>query len=174
AHWCPPCRTFTPILAEAYKQAIADASFDVVFVSSDEDQSSFDEYYKEMPWKAIPYEDRTLAEKLEQKYQIQRIPSLIILKTDGTILTEDGVTELTQKGSNAIGKWVKGQSIFWSRAAQPGEHTWKDIQCDSCDMKPIVGVRYACATCEACNICQDCKQKGAHEHDLSQYYTYDD
>ncbi len=29
--------------------------FDIVFVSSDKDQDAFNEYFKEMPWKALPY-----------------------------------------------------------------------------------------------------------------------
>jgi nucleoredoxin len=28
---------------------------DIVFVSCDRDQSAFDEYFKEMPWKALPF-----------------------------------------------------------------------------------------------------------------------
>ena len=54
AHWCPPCRGFTPVLAEFYKAAAASKNFEVVFVSSDRDQKSFDEYYGEMPWLAVP------------------------------------------------------------------------------------------------------------------------
>ena len=45
AHWCPPCRGFTPVLAEFHKAAAASKNFEVVFVSSDRDQKSFDEYY---------------------------------------------------------------------------------------------------------------------------------
>jgi nucleoredoxin len=28
---------------------------EIVFVSCDEDQDAFDEYFKEMPWKALPF-----------------------------------------------------------------------------------------------------------------------
>ena len=28
---------------------------DIVFISSDEDQADFDAYFKEMPWKALPF-----------------------------------------------------------------------------------------------------------------------
>ncbi|CAF3469367.1 unnamed protein product [Rotaria sp. Silwood1] len=57
AHWCPPCRNFTPKLAEIFKETHNELKdkFDIVFISCDEDQSSFDEYFKEMPWKALPY-----------------------------------------------------------------------------------------------------------------------
>ena len=61
AHWCPPCRAFTPQLAQWYekvKKGPNGSKFDIVFVSSDRDESSFDEYFQEMPWHAMPFSDR--------------------------------------------------------------------------------------------------------------------
>ena len=57
ADWCPPCRDFTPKLAEIYKKTHDEMKdkLDIVFVSCDENQAAFDEYYKEMPWKALPF-----------------------------------------------------------------------------------------------------------------------
>ena len=63
AHWCPPCRGFTPKLAKWYtdlKQGELKDKFDIVFVSSDKDQKSFDDYFNEMPWLALPYDQRDL------------------------------------------------------------------------------------------------------------------
>ncbi len=55
AHWCPPCRTFTPKLAELYKEAQAmSQSLRLVFVSCDRDETSFNEYRSTMPWPAVP------------------------------------------------------------------------------------------------------------------------
>ena len=62
AHWCPPCRMFTPQLAEFYrsfKNTESGASFEIIFVSSDEDETKFNEYHAEMPWLALPYTDRS-------------------------------------------------------------------------------------------------------------------
>jgi len=62
AHWCPPCRDFTPVLIEFYNQfkksAAAYCLVDIVFISSDHDEESFLEYLKQMPWPAIPYTDK--------------------------------------------------------------------------------------------------------------------
>jgi len=57
AHWCGPCRYFTPTLAEIFKEINNEIKdkLDIVFVSRDKDQAAFDEYFKEMPWKAIPF-----------------------------------------------------------------------------------------------------------------------
>ena len=63
AHWCPPCRGFTPKLAEWYrelKEGPLKEKFDIVFVSSDRDEGAFDDYFNEMPWLALPYDRRDL------------------------------------------------------------------------------------------------------------------
>ena len=64
AHWCPPCRGFTPQLAAKYKATAAEQQIEVVFVSSDRDQASFMEYYGTMPWLAIPQGDKRKAKKI--------------------------------------------------------------------------------------------------------------
>ena len=57
AHWCPPCRGFTPKLAEIYNGLSNEAKdkFDIVFVSFDQEQDAFDGYFNEMPWKSLPF-----------------------------------------------------------------------------------------------------------------------
>jgi len=63
ARWCPPCRDFTPILIEFYshfKESLTTYFLvDIIFVSSDVDEESFLEYLKQMPWPAIPYDDKS-------------------------------------------------------------------------------------------------------------------
>ena len=69
AHWCPPCRAFTPQLAKWYrdfKKGENGSKFEIVFVSSDRDEKSFKEYYSEMPWLALPYEQRDA--KVRQRF----------------------------------------------------------------------------------------------------------
>eukprot|EP00662_Eupelagonemidae_sp_cell21_P049988 gene49988-43271_t len=41
AHWCPPCRGFTPKLAEFHKKHARARNFEIVFVSSDQDESAW-------------------------------------------------------------------------------------------------------------------------------------
>jgi nucleoredoxin len=60
AHWCPPCRGFTPVLTEFYNKHNKSKNFEVIFVSSDRDEKSFSEYYHEMPWLALSFADRQL------------------------------------------------------------------------------------------------------------------
>ncbi|KAF0695678.1 Aste57867_13523 [Aphanomyces stellatus] len=84
AHWCPPCRHFTPILATYYKTMQSKGvPFEIVFVSSDKDQAAFDEYYGEMPWAAVPYAARDVHEALNAKYKVQGIPTLVLIDAYG-------------------------------------------------------------------------------------------
>ena len=43
AHWCPPCRGFTPELAKTYQllTETQQTNFEIVFVSSDGDEAEF-------------------------------------------------------------------------------------------------------------------------------------
>ena len=79
AHWCPPCRGFTPVLADLYKKLTAEGkNFEIVFISSDKSQENFDEYFGEMPWKALPFSDRDRKAALSKKFKVQGIPNLVI------------------------------------------------------------------------------------------------
>jgi len=92
AHWCPPCRGFTPKFAAWYKKNHpklegTDKSFDVLFVSSDQDEGAFQSYYKEHPWKALPYANRDLKASLSKALDVGGIPSVIVIDKDGNVVT---------------------------------------------------------------------------------------
>lgn len=92
AHWCPPCRGFTPVLSEKYKGILSDGgNFDIIFVSSDRDETSASEYFKEMPWKMLSYKERDMKKKLSEVFEIAGIPTLVLIAADGkTIITTEG------------------------------------------------------------------------------------
>jgi hypothetical protein len=53
---CPPCRGYTPELASSYTSIVAmGKSFEIVFVSSDQDEPAFQSFFAEMPWLALPF-----------------------------------------------------------------------------------------------------------------------
>eukprot|EP00440_Ansanella_granifera_P039487 gb/GFBE01042836.1/.p1 GENE.gb/GFBE01042836.1/~~gb/GFBE01042836.1/.p1 ORF type:complete len:476 (+),score=162.36 gb/GFBE01042836.1/:1-1428(+) len=105
AHWCPPCRGFTPKMAEWYKKDLKAKGLEVVFVSSDRDEGSFKEYFGEQPWLALPYAARNLKETLSKKFKVQGIPSLVILDSDGKTITKDG--------REAVSSDPTGESFPW-------------------------------------------------------------
>merc|ERR1719311_1320821 len=105
AHWCPPCRGFTPKLADWYAKDLQNKGLEVVFVSSDRDEDAFKEYYGEQPWLALPFADRERKEMLNKKYKVQGIPSVVILGPDGKIITTEG--------RKAISTDETGENIPW-------------------------------------------------------------
>ena len=91
AHWCPPCRSFTPKLAERYKELVGKGEdFEIVFVSSDKNESSFQDYFGEMPWLALPFADRDAKAQLSKKFKVSGIPALIILDEAGELINKEG------------------------------------------------------------------------------------
>jgi len=91
AHWCPPCRMFTPMLSEKYRTSYRGKGMEIVFVSSDRDEHSFREYHQSMPWLALPFMSHQLKQSLGMQFGIRGIPALVVLdgKT-GKVLTLDG------------------------------------------------------------------------------------
>lgn len=92
AHWCPPCRGFTPELVEFYEdlKETDPSALEIVFVSSDHDVAEFNAYFGEMPWLALPYADRARKDQLAKHFQVASIPCLVFLNPDGSILTKRG------------------------------------------------------------------------------------
>lgn len=79
AHWCPPCKHFTPELARFYASHADSKTFEIVFVSSDKNEQEFSSYFREMPWASMSWGTmRSLRSSLELAYgAISGIPTLI-------------------------------------------------------------------------------------------------
>lgn len=88
AHWCPPCRAFTPSLVQFYERVrAAHPDFEIIFVSSDRTPEDFEEYYATMPWGKLPFAEREAKATLATQYGVQGIPRLVIVGADGTLVT---------------------------------------------------------------------------------------
>ncbi|XP_034995850.1 nucleoredoxin [Zootoca vivipara] len=95
AHWCPPCRSLTRVLVESYRKIKESGhKFEIVFVSADRSEDSFKQYFSEMPWLAVPYDDDARRSRLNRLYGIQGIPTLIILDPKGDVITRQGRAEV--------------------------------------------------------------------------------
>lgn len=93
AHWCPPCRAFTPTLAETYKKLAAKyPSFELIFVSSDNSEKEMEEYmaWGKMEFPALKYGKRVSP---LDKLAAQGIPYLVVTDADGKELAGRGKTD---------------------------------------------------------------------------------
>ena len=73
------------MLAEMYahlKDVRPSHGLEIVFVSSDRDPFSFQQYFSSMPWQAIPFENlQFVKQSLNMTYGVRGIPSLVVLDT---------------------------------------------------------------------------------------------
>eukprot|EP00124_Ichthyophonus_hoferi_P005421 Ihof_evm2s781 gene=Ihof_evmTU2s781 len=92
AHWCPPCRGFTPALIDTYKRINQGTNqrFQIIFCSWDNKKEEFDEYFGTMPWAALPLDATALKDDLAAKYKVTSIPHLVVIGPNGDLITDNG------------------------------------------------------------------------------------
>ncbi len=92
AHWCGPCRNFTPDLVQFYNQKGGGSKFELIFVSDDYDGLAMMEYMRamDMPWIGVRWESSG-AKAIEQKYSGTGIPCLVLLNANDEVLSHSYV-----------------------------------------------------------------------------------
>ena len=108
AHWCGPCRGFTPKLV-TFIEMLAEEGirFPVVFGSSDKDEAAMQEYFEEMKgenWHAFPHGDARI-EALKKTYNVSGIPWLVVLDKEGNLVMNEA-DEQVPKGTAAFQEWL--------------------------------------------------------------------
>jgi nucleoredoxin len=90
AHWCGPCRKFTPQLVDYYNRvAPQHPEFEIIFISLDKSQFAYETYMREtsMPWPAIDY-TKLAGKGAIRKYGGDGIPCLVLLDTSGKVISD--------------------------------------------------------------------------------------
>ena len=112
ASWCPPCRGFTPLLAEFYEMLQSEEGhedvLEIIFASSDKDQSEFEAYFKKLPWLSLPFAQRGVKDELSRLFSVRGIPTLVIITRDGLVIdTNARATVASCKGNSqkALKQW---------------------------------------------------------------------
>ena len=99
AHWCGPCRGFTPKL-RAFYQNTSREDVDIIFVSLDHSSQAFEDYYRGMPWLAADYE-KTDREEIYNTLHVRGIPALVVFcPRTGRMASMDGRQDVLQNENN--------------------------------------------------------------------------
>ena len=107
AHWCGPCRAFTPKLVKFRDNcAKKNLPFEVVFVSNDKSKDEMKEYMtgEKMKWPAIPYAS-PLRDKMSAEFKVNGIPTLILLDGKGNVVSSNARWDVALKGNDAYKRW---------------------------------------------------------------------
>ena len=84
AHWCGPCRQFTPKLVE-FRNQNEKNGFEVVFMSLDRSAQEKKSYMKQegMKWFNAPDQSTPEIEHIMNFYKLRGIPSMIVFGPNG-------------------------------------------------------------------------------------------
>merc|ERR1712232_35438 len=106
ASWSPPCKRFTPILADFYREVNSpDPVLEIIFVSCCKHEEEFTKYYEEMPWIALPWSETTRINSLKTQYKVQQIPTLVVLDPSCNVIRENGRIDVMNDGEKAFANW---------------------------------------------------------------------
>jgi thiol-disulfide isomerase/thioredoxin len=83
ASWCSHCRQFMPQFLEFYQNTKYHDEFEVIFVSSDQDESQMLSYLGEMPWKAVRFNSPGESFLKTNYSKGPGIPTLVLIDSDG-------------------------------------------------------------------------------------------
>jgi nucleoredoxin len=121
AHWCPPCRNFTPVLANTYKNLQDQGKdFEVVFLSWDNDPNQYSQYAGSMPWARLPYKDPRV-DQLAKAFGVQSIPTFITVNArTGALINANARNDVPNDRRAAKYPWPAVPPSPMERAASLG------------------------------------------------------
>jgi len=100
AHWCPPCRAFTPELSKFYDKMERKHGddFELVFVSSDKSEAAMAEYMEwgDMEFPALAHGGK--ASKMMSPLGARGIPYLVVLDQNGKEVLGKGKEDWVHPG----------------------------------------------------------------------------
>ena len=88
AHWCPPCRKFTPELIDFYQKVKKEnPDFEIIFVSYDRSPEALADYVRStgMPWPTVVFGK---GDELKRLYSGKGIPRLVLVDQEGKVLAD--------------------------------------------------------------------------------------
>ena len=108
AHWCGPCKMFTPLLAQFY--AKHRDHLEIAFVSFDRTPEQFEAYSATMPWHRVPFEHRDEAEEISEALKVGGIPCLVVLHPESqTVISYNArgdVQQYLENGEQLVRRWA--------------------------------------------------------------------
>ncbi|KAL4017402.1 hypothetical protein IC575_020954 [Cucumis melo] len=151
AHWCPPCRAFLPKLIESYNEIKQKyKEFEVIFISSDRDDNSFQEFFSGMPWLALPFGDER-KNFINRRFKIQGIPAVVAINESGRTVSTEARKLITEYGANAYPFTEERLKQLEEQLEEEAKGWPEKLKHELHDAHELVRTRRRSYICDACD-----------------------
>jgi nucleoredoxin len=147
ANWCGPCHKFLPALTEFREKFSAEKNFEFVYCSLDRSGSDFAKYHSSMPFPAIPFHEDELRDSLSNKFEVKGIPTLVIVDSNGELITTRGREKLLVSPESF--PW-NAKSFYEIIGEGPLNAAGDKISVDTLKQNDVVGVYFSGSWCAPC------------------------
>lgn len=111
ASWCTPCQEFSESLSTVVRMHSDDLA--VIMVSEDESEEKLLACLKDKPYYAASYDDAA-RERLVRAFHVVALPLLVILDSDGHVITKWGRPAVAKNPTTCVAAWMKGEhGVTW-------------------------------------------------------------
>jgi nucleoredoxin len=103
--------------------------FDIIFVSADNDEDAAIDYFKSMSWDLmVQFDDQDTKDLLDQKYEIEGIPTLVLVNGDtGSLITTDGREALFQVDFEKLSNFAEEKAKL-ERLISEGSNVLRELE----------------------------------------------
>ncbi|XP_020786976.2 nucleoredoxin-like protein 1 [Boleophthalmus pectinirostris] len=116
---CDRCQEFAPALSDFYKRLTDEfyversAQLVLLYISMDQSEDDQDSFLQELPKKCLflAYEDPYRRE-LEAMFKIEKVPTVVVLRPDSSVLTPNAVEEILHLGPDCYKNWQEAAEII--------------------------------------------------------------
>ncbi|XP_077548379.1 nucleoredoxin-like protein 2 [Haemaphysalis longicornis] len=81
--------------------------YQVIFISADRNQKDMLEYMRSShgDWYGLPFDD-PLQGEIEERFKVAGVPTLLVLRPDGTVVNTNGKKLVQECGVRAFREWL--------------------------------------------------------------------
>lgn len=116
---CDSCLQFAPALTDFFKRLTDEFYVDrsaqlvLLYISMDQSEEEQESFLKELPKRCLflAYEDPYRRE-LEEMFNIEDLPTVVVLRPDGSILIPNAVDEILRLGPDCYKNWQEAAHII--------------------------------------------------------------
>ncbi|RVE75617.1 hypothetical protein OJAV_G00000480 [Oryzias javanicus] len=115
---CGKCQKFVPVLNHFFKRLKDPAYIEypkllaLIYVSLDQSEEQQERFLKEMHKKILflPFDD-PYRKELQSLFKVKDIPSVVVLRPDGSILSPNAVHDISRLGTDCFHSWQESAEI---------------------------------------------------------------